>query len=178
MSVSSEADPEGGERSAGVAGVAAQRGGEVDRPRPTELADDQVAQGRHDVWGGAGADLGAVLGEGGVADVVQRLDGPVPTDEVGQAGGAGLGVGEAGDGLDRHGRAPPGMVAQVAGGAGDLEDLGGVGEPEMVDRDGLEGAELDAAVAAVAGAVQLGDQAPGKALAAVQQGGLVGLDHE
>jgi hypothetical protein len=54
--------------------VAAQRGGEVDRPRPTELADDQVAQGRHDVWGGAGADLGAVLGEGGVAEVVQRLE--------------------------------------------------------------------------------------------------------
>src|SRR6266511_3285192 len=78
MSGSSEADPEGGEGSAGVAGVAAQRGGDVDRPRPTELADDQVAQGRHDVWGGAGADLGAVLGEGGVADVVQRLDRPVP----------------------------------------------------------------------------------------------------
>jgi hypothetical protein len=50
MSVSSEADPEGGEGSAGVAGVAAQRGGDVDRPCPTELADDQVAQGRHDVW--------------------------------------------------------------------------------------------------------------------------------
>src|SRR5215211_3406306 len=135
MSVSSEADPEGGEGSAGVAGVAAQRGGDVDRPRPTELADDQVAQGRHDVWGGAGADLGAVLGEGGVADVVQRLDRPVPPDEVGKSGGAGLGVGEAGDGVDRHGREPPGMVAQVAGLAGDLEDLGGVGEPEMVDRD-------------------------------------------
>src|SRR6266487_3180143 len=49
-------------------------GGDVDRPRPTELADDQVAQGRHDVWGGAGADLGGVLGEGGVAEVVQRLE--------------------------------------------------------------------------------------------------------
>jgi hypothetical protein len=48
----------------------------------------------------------------------------------------------------------------------------------MVDRDGLEGADLDAAVAAVAGAVQLGDAVPGQALAAVQQGGLVGLDHE
>jgi hypothetical protein len=70
------------------------------------------------------------------------------------------------------------MVVQVAGLAGDLEDLGGVGESELVDRDGLESADLDAAVAAVAGAVQLGDQAPGKALAAVQQGGLVGLDHE
>ena len=78
MSVSSEADPEGGEGSAWVAGVAAQRGGDVDRPRPTEHPDAQVAQGRHHAGGGAGADLGAVLGEGGVADVVQRLDGPVP----------------------------------------------------------------------------------------------------
>ena len=75
------------------------------------------------------------------------------TDEVGEPGGAGLGVGKAGDGVDRHGRAPPGMVVQVAGLAGDLQDLGGVGEPELVDRDGLESADLDAAVAAVAGAV-------------------------
>jgi hypothetical protein len=69
------------------------------------------------------------------------------------------------------------MVVQVAGGAGDLQDLGGVGEPELVDRDGLEGAQLDAAVAAVTGAVQHRDAVPGQALAAVQQG-LVGLDHE
>jgi hypothetical protein len=54
--------------------VVAQRGGEVDRPGPAEHADDQVAQGRHDVWAGAGADLGAVLGEGGVAEVVYRLE--------------------------------------------------------------------------------------------------------
>jgi hypothetical protein len=48
----------------------------------------------------------------------------------------------------------------------------------MVHGDGLEGAQLDAAVAAVAGAVQLGDAMPGKAGTAVQQGGLVGLDHQ
>jgi hypothetical protein len=74
MLVSSEADPEGGQGSAWVAGVAAQRDGEVDRPRPTEHPDDQVAQGRHDVGTGAGAELGGVLGEGSVADVVQRLE--------------------------------------------------------------------------------------------------------
>ena len=118
MSVSSEADPEGGEGSAGVAGVAAQRGGDVDRPRPTGHADDQVAQDRHDVGGGAGADLGAVLGEGGVAEVVQRLDRPVPAQQVGQAGGAGQGEGEAGDRIDGHGRASPGMVAQRRGSCG------------------------------------------------------------
>jgi putative transposase len=58
MSVSSEVDPQGGEGPARVAGVAAQGGGEVDRPRPAEHADHQVAQHRHDVWRGTGADLG------------------------------------------------------------------------------------------------------------------------
>jgi hypothetical protein len=48
MSVSSEADPEAGEGSAWVAGVAAQRGGDVDRPCPTEQPDHQVPQDRHD----------------------------------------------------------------------------------------------------------------------------------
>ena len=38
-------------------------GGEVDRPRPTQHADGQVAQGRHEHGGCAGADLGGVLGE-------------------------------------------------------------------------------------------------------------------
>jgi hypothetical protein len=54
--------------------------------------------------------------------------------------------------------------------------LGGVGEAEVVDGDGLEGAHLDAAVAAVAGAVQHGNAVPGQAGAAGQQGRLVGLD--
>jgi hypothetical protein len=65
---------------------------------------------------------------------------------------------------------------EVAGLAGDLQDLGRMGEAEVVDRDRLEGADLNAAVAAVTGAVQLGDAVPGQALAAVQQGRLVGLD--
>jgi hypothetical protein len=39
------------------------------------------------VWAGAGAYLGAVLGEGGVAEVVQAvLDRPVPAEVVGEAG--------------------------------------------------------------------------------------------
>jgi hypothetical protein len=46
MSVSSVGDPEGGQRTAGVAGVVAERGGEVDRPRSAEDTDDQVAPGR------------------------------------------------------------------------------------------------------------------------------------
>ena len=46
----------------------------------------------------------------------------------------------------------------------------------MADGDDLEGAVLDAAVAAVAGAVGDRDAVPRQALAAGQQGGLVGLD--
>jgi hypothetical protein len=53
--------------------VVAEGSGQVDRPSPAQRADDQVAQAGHDVWGGAGADLGAVLGEGGVAEVVQAV---------------------------------------------------------------------------------------------------------
>jgi hypothetical protein len=51
-------------------------------------------------------------------------------------------------------------------------------EAEVVDGDGLEDAVLDAAVAAVAGGIQDWDSVPGQALAAGQQGGLVGLDRE
>jgi hypothetical protein len=62
--------------------------------------------------------------------------------------------------------------------AGDLDELGGVGEPEVVDGDGLEGAPLDAAVSAVVGAVQHGNVVPGQAGAAGQERGLVSLDGE
>jgi hypothetical protein len=67
------------------------------------------------------------------------------------------------------------VVVEVAGLAGDLQDLGGVREPEAADRDRLAGPELDAAMAAVTGAVQLGDTVPGQTLAAVQQVGWLAL---
>jgi hypothetical protein len=60
-----------------VAGVAAQRGGDVAVTVPPQDADGEVAQAGHGPWGVAGADLGGVLGKGGVAEVVQRLDAPV-----------------------------------------------------------------------------------------------------
>jgi hypothetical protein len=65
---------------------------------------------------------------------------------------------------------------QLAGRAGDLKDLGGVREAQAAHGDGLEGAELHPAVRAVAGAVQHGHLMPCQPSAAVQQGGLVGLD--
>jgi hypothetical protein len=100
----------------------------------------------------------------------------VSPDEIGQPGGAGLGVGEAGEGVGDHG--PPPAGAKVAGLADDLQDLGGVRDAEVVDGDGLEGAQLDPAVGLVTGAVAHGHVVPGQAGAAVQQGGLVGLDGE
>jgi hypothetical protein len=113
MSISSEGDAEGGQGPGGVAGMVAQRGGEVDRPGPAEHADDEVAQAGHDLRAGPGPDPGGVLGEGHVADVVQAvLDRPMPTQQVGEPGGAGLGVGQAGDRVDDHGPPPPG--AQLA----------------------------------------------------------------
>jgi hypothetical protein len=60
----------------------------------------------------------------------------------------------------------PGAGVEVMGRAGDLDGPGRVGEPEVVDGDGLEGAPLDAAVSAVTGAVQHGDVVPGQAGAA------------
>jgi hypothetical protein len=64
-------------------GVVAERGGEVDRPGLAEYPDDRVAQAGHDVGAGAGADLGGVLGQGDIAEVARRLNGPVPTQQVG-----------------------------------------------------------------------------------------------
>jgi hypothetical protein len=93
----------------------------------------------------------------------------VPAQQVGQAGGAGLLDGQAGDRIHDHGLPPVGV--QVAPFAGDLDDLGGVREPEVADRGRVEAAQLDAAVAAVAGAVAHGHAVPGQAGAAVQLGG-------
>jgi hypothetical protein len=131
----------------------------------------------HDLRAGPGPDLGGVLGEGHVADVVQAvLDRPMPTQQVGEPGGAGLGVGQARNRVDDHGPPPPG--AKVAGLAGDLNDLRAVREPEPTDRDRLEGAQLDPAVRAVAGAVQDGHPVPGQPGATAPQQRLVGLDRE
>jgi hypothetical protein len=58
-------------RRVGVAGVLAEGGGEVDRPGVAERADDQVAQAGHDLRAGPGAQLGGVLGECHVPDVIK-----------------------------------------------------------------------------------------------------------
>jgi hypothetical protein len=78
MTGSRACNAEQGQDSAGVAGVAAQRGGDVVVTMPPEGGDGEVAQAGHGAGRGAAAELGGVLGEGGVADVVQRLDAQCP----------------------------------------------------------------------------------------------------
>jgi hypothetical protein len=141
---------------------------------PPQDADGEVAQAGHGVGRGAGAELVGVLGEGDVADVVQRLDAPVAAHVVGQAGGACLGGGEAGDRVHRHG--PPAQLVERADPAGDPQSLGGVGEVQAGDGGDLQAAGLGAAVAAVAGVVDDRDLVPRQELELAVQRGLVGLD--
>jgi hypothetical protein len=100
-------------------GGAARR--EVHWPGAAERADGEVAQAGHGLRAGPGAQLGGVLGEGHIPHPAQAvLDRPVPTEQVGEPGGASLSVGRAGDRVDDHG--PPPSGAKVAGLAGDLDD--------------------------------------------------------
>jgi hypothetical protein len=99
----------------------------------------------------------------------------VPAQQVGQAGGAGQLERKAGDRV--HGHGPPPAGVQPAGRAGDLDDLGGVREPELlgVHRDDLEGVQLDAAVGAVAGGVGAGTWCQGMAAQRCSRVGLLAL---
>jgi hypothetical protein len=73
--------------SGGVAGVATQGGGDVAVPAGVQDTDGQGCAGWPWPGGRAGTDLGGVLGDGDIAEVVQRLDAPVAPDPIGQAGG-------------------------------------------------------------------------------------------
>jgi hypothetical protein len=80
-------DAQQGQDSGRVAGVAAQRGGDVAVPVGAQDADSEVAQAGHRAGGVIGPCLGGILGEVAIAEVVQRLDAPVAAHVVGQAGG-------------------------------------------------------------------------------------------
>jgi hypothetical protein len=86
----------------------------------------EVAQGGHDLRAGGGADGGAVLVEGDVADPVQLvLDAPVPADPAGEQDRVGLPAGQAGDRVDRRGVPPAGVRPAPTD---ELDRLGGVRE--------------------------------------------------
>ena len=83
-----------------MGGVGALGLGEVGPARPSQQRDGDVAEGRHDLRGGPGADLAAVFAEGHVADPVQAvLDPPVTPPQRQQLSRPGLLGGQAGDGV-------------------------------------------------------------------------------
>src|SRR6266498_4450646 len=84
----------------------------------------------------------------------------MPADPVGEAGGAGLGGGEAGDGVHGHGAPPP--AGKWPDAAGDADGLGGVGEVQASHGGGLQAADLDPAVPAVAGWSETGTWRQGR----------------
>jgi hypothetical protein len=65
-----------------VAAIVAQGGGDIGMAGQPQRADGEVAQAGHRAGKPAGARGGRVLGEGDVADVVQRLDAPMPAQVV------------------------------------------------------------------------------------------------
>jgi hypothetical protein len=94
MSVSSACQAEDGKRPGGVAAGMSQRGGEVEVAGKAQRADGEVAEAGHHPGEAAAARGGGVFAEGHVADPVQPvLDPPVPTQPVGQLGGAGAAQG-------------------------------------------------------------------------------------
>src|SRR5258707_4534107 len=60
--------------------------GDIGAAGEAEGADGQVSQGCHDPWPGSGSDLRLVFLVKGVAEPVQRFDGPLPADMGGQGG--------------------------------------------------------------------------------------------
>ena len=101
----------------------------------------------------AGARSGGVFAEFHVADPVQPvLDPPVPA-QAQPANWAGLAVPSARLVTAYTGDGAPAAAARRADAAGDLDRLGGVREAQAGDGGDLQGPDLNAAVALVAGAV-------------------------
>ena len=75
-------EAEGGQGAVGVAVVVALGGGDVVVAGESQDAGGQVAEGGHCSGPVPGSDLGCVLAEGHVSDVVEYLDGPVAADPV------------------------------------------------------------------------------------------------
>lgn len=124
-------EAENGQWSVIVAGCPAEGGGDVGVTGQAEGADGQVAQAGHDLGRSTGADLGAVLVVGDIADPVDSvLDLPVPPHQRAEPSRAGLGGRQAGDAVG--GLLPDALAVQAAGVTADPEDLRGMGEVDPV----------------------------------------------
>jgi hypothetical protein len=116
-----------------------------------EEADRDVSHGGHDLWGGAGPDLGSVFVEGDVADMVGAvLYSPVAAVEGQHVGGVGLAGGEAGDAVHGLVACAQWVAVQVEHLAGDRPGLVNAGEVQVRDVCGADDRPgLVTAVAAV-----------------------------
>ncbi|MBA9050439.1 hypothetical protein BJ996_007170 [Streptomyces phaeogriseichromatogenes] len=138
-------------------------------------ADGEVAQAGHDARELAGMDLGVLLAERPVADVVRKVsDLPAPSDPVGELGAgdrAGRQVGDQIDALDGE------LAArEVLPPTDDLEDLTCVGVVvEVSEGGGLQPSDLQAVMGPGAVAVVERDLAPGQTADAVEGAGMVGI---
>lgn len=144
--------------------------------QPHEVGEAQggVAQAGHGAGCVAGADLGCVLVQGNVPQVVHGFHSPVLPDVLGQVGGGGLVHRQVGEGVDAFQGEPAG--GQDAASADDLQDLVGVGEGQVGDGGHLDPPDLVAAVGGGAGLVHQRDLSPRQPSQLVVQGGVVGLD--
>lgn len=138
-------------------------------------ADGEVAQAGHDAREMVGMDLGVVLAERPVADVVRKVsDLPVPSDPVGELGAGDRAGRQAGDQID----ALDGELAarEVLPPANDLEGLTCVGVVEVSEGGGLQPSDLQAVMTPGAVAVVERDLAPGQTADKVEGAGMVGID--
>ncbi len=118
------------ERAGRVPGTFPERGGDIPRACQAEQADDQVAQGSHDVRPGLLADPAPVLIEGHVAYPVHLVfDHPMRASQGEEAGGVGLLWREAGDLVDHLGA--EGGPREIRALPPQAEDLGRIGEREI-----------------------------------------------
>ena len=149
------------QRGPDVAAAMAQRRGDVADLGEAQQADRQIAQRGHELRRGALADLGAVLVEGPVADIMQAVfDRPVAADQLEQTFRRGLSRREAGDPI-AHLLAPQ-RAGERAHAALDPEGLLEVGELRVPDElvTGPDAALLEPAVALVHGEVLRGEMRP------------------
>src|SRR5450755_2387594 len=159
----------------GGSGVVAPAFGNVQVAGVFDRRDDGGADGGQVGGPAAGTAGRGVFAESHVPDVVVRFNGPVLADQAGQVLRAGVGAGQAGDGVD-------GLAGGLAGGgilppAGDLDGLAGAGEIQAADVGGLQGAGLDAAVPGAAGGAAGRYLPPGQGLDPGMQQRLVLLHH-
>ncbi len=112
-------------------GQAAKRSGDVGYTQVSQQAYDEVFERSHDLRGIAGSDLGSILIEGDITDIVEAVfDLPVSSVKFEQVFWAGPVRRQAGDAAgDLLGFLPAGEVSNLSS---DAEDLSHAGEIQVI----------------------------------------------